>query len=497
MLAQARVRAAVRAGPRLRSRAPAPRASRTRPRAGPAEAEARVQGGARGGARVGRGARRARRPDALEARASTRRAPTTRGRVGSRPASYDALYGLGVCHSYRRRARQGHRVLPPGAARSIRTRLPRPGPRDLAAADGAGAAAVTELEAARRRAPDAQAYYLLGRAYQTLGRAAEAEAAFARVQELARSTRESAERGSLDPRPDPPYDRALLSASMRAPPVIALPCSSGSRWRSPRAADARSPDASARRRARASASRTPRAPPASPPSATSRAAPPRTTSSKPRARASRSSTTTATAGSTSTSSTASTFAALRGTAEAPSAALFRNNRDGTFTDVTAAAGVANRALGAGRVRGRLRQRRTDRPLRHELRPNRLYRNARPGDVRGRGRSGAGVAVDGWSTGCAFGDYDGDGQLDLFVAGYVDPRPRAAAARRRPAPAARARTTRRRARREQPEGHGRRLLAPAPPYCEYRGQPVDVRAHAASRARPTTSSATTATAPSPT
>src|SRR5882724_8723005 len=31
---------------------------------------------------------------------------------------------------------------------------------------------------------------------------------------------------------------------------------------------------------------------------------------------------------------------------------------------------------------------------------------------------AGVAVDSWSTGCAFGDYDGDGWLDLFVAGYV-------------------------------------------------------------------------------
>src|SRR5262249_26014056 len=32
---------------------------------------------------------------------------------------------------------------------------------------------------------------------------------------------------------------------------------------------------------------------------------------------------------------------------------------------------------------------------------------------------AGVALGGWSTGCAFGDYDGDGRLDLFVAGYVD------------------------------------------------------------------------------
>ena len=49
--------------------------------------------------------------------------------------------------------------------------------------------------------------------------------------------------------------------------------------------------------------------------------------------------------------------------------------------------------------------------------NRLYRNVngrRFDDVAGK----AGVALDSWTTGCAFGDYDGDGLLDLFVAGYV-------------------------------------------------------------------------------
>src|SRR5207245_3620889 len=49
--------------------------------------------------------------------------------------------------------------------------------------------------------------------------------------------------------------------------------------------------------------------------------------------------------------------------------LYHNNGDGTFRDVTAAAGVAN----AGR----------------------------------------------WGTSCAFGDYDNDGHLDLYVANYVD------------------------------------------------------------------------------
>ena len=61
--------------------------------------------------------------------------------------------------------------------------------------------------------------------------------------------------------------------------------------------------------------------------------------------------------------------------------------------------------------------------------NRLYRNNRDGtftDVAER----MGVGAGGWSTGASFGDYDGDGRLDLFVAGYVDIDPE-----RPPAPAA--------------------------------------------------------------
>ena len=49
--------------------------------------------------------------------------------------------------------------------------------------------------------------------------------------------------------------------------------------------------------------------------------------------------------------------------------LYRNNRDGTFTNVTTQAGLSNDS--------------------------------------------------GWATGAAFGDYDGDGWADLFVAHYVD------------------------------------------------------------------------------
>ena len=52
-----------------------------------------------------------------------------------------------------------------------------------------------------------------------------------------------------------------------------------------------------------------------------------------------------------------------------------------------------------------------------LGPNRLYRNNRDGtftDIAAQ----AGVTAGGWSTGCAFGDYDRDGDLDLFVSRYV-------------------------------------------------------------------------------
>ncbi len=102
---------------------------------------------------------------------------------------------------------------------------------------------------------------------------------------------------------------------------------------------------------------------------------------------------------------------------APPAGLFRNNGDGTFSDVTTAAGVANQRWGQGVCAGDI-----DNDGRQDLYvtnfgANRLYRAGADGrfsDV----AEAAGVAVDSWSTGCAFGDYDRDGWLDLFVAGYV-------------------------------------------------------------------------------
>lgn len=49
--------------------------------------------------------------------------------------------------------------------------------------------------------------------------------------------------------------------------------------------------------------------------------------------------------------------------------------------------------------------------------NRLYRNNRDGTFTDVAEK-TGVALGKWSIGTTFGDYDGDGRLDLFVSGYI-------------------------------------------------------------------------------
>ncbi len=166
----------------------------------------------------------------------------------------------------------------------------------------------------------------------------------------------------------------------------------------------------------------------------------------------------------------STWAALAGREPAPSAALFHNNRDGTFTNVTAAAGVANGWWGQGVCAGDYDNDGWIDLYVTNYGRNRLYRNNGNGTFTDVGEA-AGVAVDSWSTGCAFGDYDGDGKLDLFVAGYINldparlpPAPPGAAVARKPEGSA--------ASPPPPEQLGMgAAYRPGMPYCEYRGQPV--------------------------
>jgi enediyne biosynthesis protein E4 len=113
----------------------------------------------------------------------------------------------------------------------------------------------------------------------------------------------------------------------------------------------------------------------------------------------------------------STFDALSGKAEPPHAALFHNNHDGTFTDVTEKAGVANDRWGFGVAVGDYDNDGWPDIYVSNYGKNRLYHNNHDGtftDV----AEAAGVALGNWSTGATFGDYDGDGRLDLFVPGYI-------------------------------------------------------------------------------
>jgi len=99
--------------------------------------------------------------------------------------------------------------------------------------------------------------------------------------------------------------------------------------------------------------------------------------------------------------------------------LFRNNHDGSFTDVTAKAGLAHCAWGFGAAVGDYDNDGWDDLYITDFGGAVLYRNNRDGtfsDVTPK----AGVGNEGrWGTSAAFGDYDGDGNLDLYVANYVD------------------------------------------------------------------------------
>jgi hypothetical protein len=98
-------------------------------------------------------------------------------------------------------------------------------------------------------------------------------------------------------------------------------------------------------------------------------------------------------------------------------ALYRNNRDGTFTDVSARAGIGGQPYGMGLAAGDY-----DNDGRPDLYVtgyghSRLLRNR--GDLTFEDvTSRAGVESPLWATGAAFFDADGDGRLDLWVANYV-------------------------------------------------------------------------------
>ncbi|MDE3200295.1 MAG: CRTAC1 family protein [Acidobacteriota bacterium] len=113
----------------------------------------------------------------------------------------------------------------------------------------------------------------------------------------------------------------------------------------------------------------------------------------------------------------STFNAMDGKETPPHAALFHNNHDGTFTDVTAKAGVANDRWGFGVAIADYDNDGWPDIFVANWGKNRLYHNNHDGTFTDVAEK-TGVTLGNWSDGATWGDYDGDGKLDLFVSGYV-------------------------------------------------------------------------------
>jgi hypothetical protein len=99
-------------------------------------------------------------------------------------------------------------------------------------------------------------------------------------------------------------------------------------------------------------------------------------------------------------------------------ALYHNNKDGTFTDVTQQSGLAVEMYGLGCTIGDYDNDGNVDIYITTLGSNHLFRNLGNGkfaDVTAK----AGVADPGFSSSAVWFDYDNDGKLDLFVAHYID------------------------------------------------------------------------------
>jgi len=98
----------------------------------------------------------------------------------------------------------------------------------------------------------------------------------------------------------------------------------------------------------------------------------------------------------------------------PLVALFRNEGDGRFRDVTEASELTVRGWGTGVCVADYDNDGDQDIYATAFGPNVLWRNDGDGTF-----TATGEAADArWSTGCAFGDYDRDGQVDLYVANHL-------------------------------------------------------------------------------
>jgi enediyne biosynthesis protein E4 len=105
--------------------------------------------------------------------------------------------------------------------------------------------------------------------------------------------------------------------------------------------------------------------------------------------------------------------------KAPTNHLYRNNHDGTFTDVTEKAGLSATGWGQGTCVGDYDNDGWEDLYVTYYGKNRLYHNQKGVFTEVGMQSGTAGSGKDWGSGCAFVDYDRDGLLDLIVANYVD------------------------------------------------------------------------------
>ena len=105
--------------------------------------------------------------------------------------------------------------------------------------------------------------------------------------------------------------------------------------------------------------------------------------------------------------------------EAPTNHLYRNNHDGTFTDVTVKAGLSATGWGQGVCVGDYDNDGWEDLYVTYYGKNRLFHNQNGVFTEVAEKAGVAGSGKAWGTGCAWVDYDRDGHLDLMIANYVD------------------------------------------------------------------------------
>src|ERR1700674_3608440 len=105
--------------------------------------------------------------------------------------------------------------------------------------------------------------------------------------------------------------------------------------------------------------------------------------------------------------------------QAPTNHLYRNNHDGTFTDVTEKAGLARSGWGQGVCVGDYDNDGWEDLYVTYYGKNRLFHNQNGVFTEVAEKAGVTGSGKAWGTGCAWVDYDRDGHLDLMIANYVD------------------------------------------------------------------------------